>query len=231
MLGRDELPHPLPLTVNLIYDVDDAAVAKHVPCAHLAAHGICHRKGRVGARNPSTATSERNDSPPPPPSPSEVGGIPSLRWVKPRTSRSARFGASRGGSARRELPTLQEAPLRVLEPSFALVEPRVRGNPMIGSTISREKRERRFAGAHAESESETAGVGGVGGGAGGPLGVHSPSRFGSYRPSVTPAGQRGSHAPAVDDMFSLITPKVKSIPQFDKQVPRESPVISHNRLL
>lgn len=73
------------------------------------------------------------------PHPTELGEIPNLKWVKPKNNRTTEFGV---GSARPDhLLPLKDLTYHV-EPGYPYVEPRVRGNPMIGTTINRSQREK-----------------------------------------------------------------------------------------
>ncbi|RNF08351.1 uncharacterized protein Tco025E_07200 [Trypanosoma conorhini] len=83
------------------------------------------------------------------PNPTEIGDVPNLRWVKPRTERTMDFGVVATASPS-QLPTRD---LWYDTSKRALVEPRVTGNPMIETQVSREKRAKIFSragcGAHA----------------------------------------------------------------------------------
>lgn len=76
------------------------------------------------------------------PNPNEIGEVPNLKWVKRRTQHAAHFGAS-------SVRPHHVLPFRDLvyhpEPGLRLIEPRVRGNPMLGSVVSRQHRDKVFA--------------------------------------------------------------------------------------
>ncbi|RNF12370.1 hypothetical protein TraAM80_00382 [Trypanosoma rangeli] len=75
------------------------------------------------------------------PNPTEIGDVPNLRWVKPRTERTTDFGMVSTISPR-HLPTRD---LWYDTSKRVLVEPRVQGNPMIETQVSREKRAKIFS--------------------------------------------------------------------------------------
>ncbi|RNC45274.1 hypothetical protein TcCL_NonESM04955 [Trypanosoma cruzi] len=75
------------------------------------------------------------------PNPTEIGEVPNLRWVKPRTERTVDFGVVSTVS----LPPLITKDLWYDTSNRKLVESRVKGNPMIETQVSREKRAKIFS--------------------------------------------------------------------------------------
>ncbi|ESL08469.1 hypothetical protein TRSC58_03828 [Trypanosoma rangeli SC58] len=75
------------------------------------------------------------------PNPTEIGDVPNLRWVKPRTERTTDFGVVSTVSPRQ----LSTRDLWYDTSRRALVEPRVQGDPMIETQVSREKRAKIFS--------------------------------------------------------------------------------------
>lgn len=123
MVSSEGLPHPKPLGLHLDYIVNYDLEKPRKKSVHIhpraPGHGSLHQ-----------------------PHPTELGEIPNLKWVRPNHDRTTEFGA---GSARpSHLLPLKDLTYHV-EPGYPYVEPRVRGNPMIGTTINRAQREKIFS--------------------------------------------------------------------------------------
>lgn len=74
------------------------------------------------------------------PNPAEIGEVPNYKWVKPTTERAAKIN----GSSRPPATWQVMHDLCYDTSNRRLVEPRVVGNPMIETHVSREKRARLF---------------------------------------------------------------------------------------
>ncbi|ORC92826.1 uncharacterized protein TM35_000021520 [Trypanosoma theileri] len=77
------------------------------------------------------------------PHPTEIGEIPNLKWVKPRRDRTTDFGNPYSTLPPPTLPRAHD--LSYDTSKRALVEPRLTGNPMMETQVSREKRAKIFA--------------------------------------------------------------------------------------
>lgn len=120
MVSRDGLPQRMPEGLQLDYAVNPDLGRRRTRSAKI------HRRapGHGALHNPH---------------PNEIGEIPNLKWTKPNHGRSTEFGA--GSSRPDHLLPLRDLTYHV-EPAYPHVEPRVRGNPMIGTTINRNQREK-----------------------------------------------------------------------------------------
>eukprot|EP00796_Vickermania_ingenoplastis_P003975 gene3975-2834_t len=120
MVSRDGLPERAPEGLQLDYNANPDLTKQRARSATI------HRRapGHGSLHNPH---------------PNELGEIPNLKWVKPNHARTTEFGA--GSSRPDHLLPLKDLTYHV-EPGYPHVEPRVRGNPMIGTTITRNQREK-----------------------------------------------------------------------------------------
>lgn len=120
MISRDGLPQFISPAVQLNYDPNHSIVERRGRSAHIhrraPAHGTLHN-----------------------PHPTEIGETPNLKWVKPNHGRTTEFGV---GTVRpHNLLPFRDLSYNV-EPCYPHVEPRVCGNPMIGTTTNRNQREK-----------------------------------------------------------------------------------------
>lgn len=120
MVSRDGLPQRDPPGLQLDYTTDPNTVKRRCRSA------IIHRR--------APGHGDLHD-----PNPNELGEIPNMKWVKPNHNRTTEFGA--GSSRPDHLLPLKDLSYHV-EPGYKVVEPRVKGDPMIGTTTNRNQREK-----------------------------------------------------------------------------------------
>ncbi|KAH9577704.1 hypothetical protein LSM04_000146 [Trypanosoma melophagium] len=77
------------------------------------------------------------------PNPTEIGEVPNLKWVKPRRDRTTEFGKADSTLPPPTLPRAHD--LSYDTSKRALVDPRLKGNPMMETQVSREQRAKIFA--------------------------------------------------------------------------------------
>lgn len=114
--------------------------------------------------------------------PTELGEVPNLKWVKPNTERTTTF--AKGSNRPDHLLPFHDLTYETAK-SYAAVEPRVKGDPAIGTVMTRQRREKIFA-------------------------TH---------------GCAPQHVLAYDNLD--LPQKVKSVPQFEKQITKETQFVGH----